>query len=729
MDKEIGSNGQEEDGKKKKSVLARVLTIIIIILLLLALIVCLIIIFTHRHTMTYYPATAATCTADGNEEYWYCAGCERYFADEEGNIEIEYADAVIPAAGHTWVGASCDSPRHCSVCGFSDGVALGHDFGEYVSDNNATCTADGTQTATCSRCGETDIKILSGSALGHSYGANLVVSADCIHSGSITRTCTVCGDINTVSVPATGVHDWNFSRAVLTPATGTSEGTLTYTCRNCDETLDISVPATGEHSWQFDRGQVTAVPTCTEAGKIEYACNDCSQKLTITIPANAGAHSWDEGEVTEPTCTAEGKVVFTCEHCGDTLEVALDSLGHKWIEATCTAAKTCAVCGATEGEALGHDWQDATCTAPKTCAVCGTTEGEALGHTYKDEVTDANCVTAGSVTRTCTVCGDEQIITIPATGVHEWIEATCTAPKTCAVCGATEGTALGHKWSDWTAYSDVHMRECETCGISEVEAHDFGGAEYGTCSVCGYVKAQPVAPAGTDITITYDNITQVFNGSMDMTYNISGIKFGPGTYLDCVFEISYTAETDMTMSVSLPEDFIDAYVSIENDADVTLKYNPIRLTLYIHNGESFEAVPGLSRLGLDEFLTALAENETLNRTVSAGETVDLTFRIRTMWASYIEEPDYLPLKDEDGNIYKFADKPYPAGSTEWYLSHLDTALGELADCVEDNTSLEDKKFSWDNTYDTDGNLWTIIYEEDTFSVNFAYNININITQS
>lgn len=34
-------------------------------------------------------------------------------------------------------------------------------------------------------------------------------------------------------------------------------------------------------------------------------------------------------------------------------------------------AKTCFVCGETEGEALGHSWQKATCQTPKTCSVCG----------------------------------------------------------------------------------------------------------------------------------------------------------------------------------------------------------------------------------------------------------------------------------------------------------------------------------------------------------------------
>ena len=29
-----------------------------------------------------------------------------------------------------------------------------------------------------------------------------------------------------------------------------------------------------------------------------------------------------------------------------------------------------------------HEWQDATCTAPRTCSICGATEGEALGHDF-----------------------------------------------------------------------------------------------------------------------------------------------------------------------------------------------------------------------------------------------------------------------------------------------------------------------------------------------------------
>ena len=73
-------------------------------------------------------------------------------------------------------------------------------------------------------------------------------------------------------------------------------------------------------------------------------------------------------------------------------------LGHDWTDATCTAPKTCSVCGETEGEALGHDWTDATCTTPKTCSVCGETEGEALGHSYGEWIAEVPATCEGEGT-------------------------------------------------------------------------------------------------------------------------------------------------------------------------------------------------------------------------------------------------------------------------------------------------------------------------------------------
>lgn len=62
---------------------------------------------------------------------------------------------------------------------------------------------------------------------------------------------------------------------------------------------------------------------------------------------------------------------------GESLPVC-EANGHSWVDATCQTAKTCSVCGKTEGKALAHDWMDANYQAPKVCTLCGITEGEPL---------------------------------------------------------------------------------------------------------------------------------------------------------------------------------------------------------------------------------------------------------------------------------------------------------------------------------------------------------------
>ena len=48
-----------------------------------------------NHTdLKYFPAKAATEDADGNIEYWYCSGCNKYYSDKDGTKEIAKADTV-----------------------------------------------------------------------------------------------------------------------------------------------------------------------------------------------------------------------------------------------------------------------------------------------------------------------------------------------------------------------------------------------------------------------------------------------------------------------------------------------------------------------------------------------------------------------------------------------------------------------------------------------------------
>ena len=49
----------------------------------------------NTHTnLQHIPAKAATEDAEGNIEYWYCGGCDKYYSDKDGINEIKKADTV-----------------------------------------------------------------------------------------------------------------------------------------------------------------------------------------------------------------------------------------------------------------------------------------------------------------------------------------------------------------------------------------------------------------------------------------------------------------------------------------------------------------------------------------------------------------------------------------------------------------------------------------------------------
>lgn len=124
------------------------------------------------------------------------------------------------------------------------------------------------------------------------------------------------------------------------------------------------------------------------------------------------ANTEGSGDVTDESTgdTADNNAGDTADNnAGDT------ACSHDWKAATCTAAKTCSKCGATEGSAAGHNWKDATCSAPKTCATCGATEGSKGSHTFTADCTvcgqpNADYVTLGQSTWSYTQKKDGQLL-------------------------------------------------------------------------------------------------------------------------------------------------------------------------------------------------------------------------------------------------------------------------------------------------------------------------------
>ena len=66
------------------------------------------------HELKKTDAKEPTCTEDGNKEYWTCDTCDKYFSDENAETEIQLADTVIEATGHSY-----DNSK-CTVCGEID---------------------------------------------------------------------------------------------------------------------------------------------------------------------------------------------------------------------------------------------------------------------------------------------------------------------------------------------------------------------------------------------------------------------------------------------------------------------------------------------------------------------------------------------------------------------------------------------------------------------------------
>ena len=365
---------------------------------------------THTAT-TVHEAVASSCTTPGHGEYETCNTCGIVIVEgSDAPLDLDpdnHVDVTVTPA----VSGTCLVPGHaeyteCNECGAlvsgsKDEVIDPHGNSKVVGDayikTAATCTAVAVYYMSCEHCKEanTTATFTSGSALGHDM------------------------------VAATG-----------TPATCTDAGLTDGTkCSRCDETTQTVIPATG--------------------------------------------HTWADA-----TCTA----AKTCVNCGLTDG---ESLGHTWTDATCSAPKTCSACKATEGEALPHTWVEATCDTAKTCSVCNTTDGEALGHDLTVfEGKEATCTTDGlTAGEKCSRCDYEVAQTvIPAAG-HTWTAATCTAAKTCSVCQATEGTALGHDMVKDEAVDPT----CTTVGYTE-------GAH---CSRCDEKVAQQVIDAiGHNITKT-----------------------------------------------------------------------------------------------------------------------------------------------------------------------------------------------------------------------------------
>ena len=123
------------------------------------------------------------------------------------------------------------------------------------------------------------------------------------------------------------------------------------------------------------------------------------------------------------------------------------------------------------------DYAFYNCTGLKTVIYCGTS-------------TQWNSISIGS---------DNFLLTFATRYYHNFSEATCIAPKTCTICGTTEGIMGAHNFDNWIENTKptcttegAKSRVCTLCGETETVAIPATGHNYSskvtnpTCTEQGY---------------------------------------------------------------------------------------------------------------------------------------------------------------------------------------------------------------------------------------------------
>ena len=449
------------------------------------------------------------------------------------SMKSDVVTATITECEHSGGEATCTEKAKCEICGAEYGETKPHSYAqiklpEYLK-SAATCTAKAVYYTSCTECGRSsegtadEATFEYGNALGHKYGEwvsngdgthtrvcandSTHTETKACHGGKATCTakaiCEVCGKAYGEMKPHSYTHKKS-PEYLKSAATCTAKAVYYTSCADCglsskgtadEATFEYGNALGHKYGEWVSNGDGTHSRVCANDSTHIETKNCHGGKATCTAKAICEVCGKAYGEMTAhtftaksavsrylkkaATCTEKSEYYVSCAGCG------LSSKGTK-SEATF------------EGSALGHlltQWNvtDASCTESgseeRHCTRCDYKQTQiipAKGHTFGEwKITkNVGCVTDGEQTRECTVCGSKETKVIAATGVHVYggwkvtKAPTCTTAgvkeRTCTGCNAKETMTLqatGHKYTTSTVkptYSakGYTLYKCSLCGKS-----------------------------------------------------------------------------------------------------------------------------------------------------------------------------------------------------------------------------------------------------------------------
>lgn len=331
------------------------------------------------HRMTKVDASAATCTAAGNVEYWHCEICGRNFRDENGRTLIY--NVVTTPLNHDWgEWTKLDETHHQRIC---KNDSDHKEIEEHVEETAPTCETQ----AVCSICHD-----VYGNILGHDWG-------EWTDTGDLLQHTRVCrrDENHTESAP----HVPGDQATCTTP----------QVCLECGAVLD---PVKG-HS--FGEWKTTISPTCTEKGQEQRNCLNC--QLVETRDAAPSGHDWEDDYTIDkqPACTETGSRSIHCKNCEAIRDSEiLPEMGHNygaWMSDGNGMHTRICMNDSSHTETEMCSGGTATCTAEAICADCGGFYGgkDSSNHVGGTEVRDQREATTAADGYTgdtyCLGCGEK----------------------------------------------------------------------------------------------------------------------------------------------------------------------------------------------------------------------------------------------------------------------------------------------------------------------------------
>ena len=357
------------------------------------------------HSWVAGETVAPTCVANGYTTY-ACSACGL----------TKQADFVDETKEHTWVDATCEAPKTCSVCKATEGNALGHN---YVAGEQAE---DGSITYTCANnCGDT--YVINNSAVNGEYflGTDAVVFLDgvlttmgneysyennlttgmittnnetiyfqviegkiyfkgaevlhqhneetlivettdatCTEDGKTVTTCPFCGILSEETIEAEGhIGSWSEIYEYVS-ATCMAEGYKKDICEVCNEEYTEIIPVDTVYGHNAISGTEEYLDaTCISDGYYKYQCDICNEEVTMVYESDENAHAWDLdlSVYVAPTCKDDGYSYNKCSLCEKEVEEVLpaESWAHKYnngVASNGVIVYTCTLCGNSYEEEL-----------------------------------------------------------------------------------------------------------------------------------------------------------------------------------------------------------------------------------------------------------------------------------------------------------------------------------------------------------------------------------------